>query len=212
MAKVLLGITGSVAAIRTPELVASLLGQGHAVKAIATQASLYFFDPKSLPAGVLYTDADEWPRKSTQDHWHREDAVLHIELRRWADVLVIAPLDANTLAKLAGGLCNNCLTCVWRAWDVTRPVLLAPAMNTLMWTHPLTALQLNQLAHLAGMTISSTHQADEQIELINQQRERTMRFVGPISKKLACGDMGQGAMAEVSDILTALSDLLTSQI
>ena len=72
--------------------------------------------------------------------------MLHIELRRWADLLLIAPLDANTLAKLAAGLADNCLTCVWRAWDPARPVVLAPAMNTLMWQHPLTARRLRQLA------------------------------------------------------------------
>ena len=51
----------------------------------------------------------------------RTDDVLHIELRRWADLLLIAPLDANTLAKLASGLSDNCLTCVWRAWDPSGP-------------------------------------------------------------------------------------------
>ena len=75
----------------------------------------------------------------------RTDEVLHIELRRWADVLLIAPLDANTLAKLAVGLSDNCLTCVWRAWDPVRPVILAPAMNTLMWEHAITARHLSQL-------------------------------------------------------------------
>ena len=65
-------------------------------------------------------------------------------------LLLIAPLDANTLAKLANGLADNCLTCVWRAWDRTRPVVLAPAMNTLMWEHPLTGRHLRQLAADAG--------------------------------------------------------------
>jgi len=76
----------------------------------------------------------------------RGDDVLHIELRRWADLFVIAPLDANTLGKLAAGLADNCLTCVWRAWDPERPAVLAPAMNTLMWRHPATARCLRQLA------------------------------------------------------------------
>ena len=57
--------------------------------------------------------------------WHRVgDEVLHIELRRWADVIVVAPLSANSLAKLAGGLCDNLLTCVLRAWDFSRPALV----------------------------------------------------------------------------------------
>src|SRR5207244_10305246 len=74
------------------------------------------------------------------------ESVPHIELRKWADLLCIAPLDANTLAKLANGLADNCLTCVWRAWELARPVVLAPAMNTLMWDHPLTRRHLRQIA------------------------------------------------------------------
>src|SRR5204862_6344568 len=98
----------------------------------------------------LILDADEWPGRGQGGHYRRDDQVLHIELRRWADVLVIAPLDANTLAKLANGLTDNCLTCVWRAWEPSRPAVLAPAMNTLMWRHPATARHLRQLAADAG--------------------------------------------------------------
>src|SRR5205823_969202 len=99
---------------------------------------------------VLTLDEDEWPGQKYQ----RGDTVLHIELRRWADLFLVAPLDANTLAKLANGLSDNCLTCVWRAWDPARPVMLAPAMNTLMWEHPLTARHLRQLAADAGASES----------------------------------------------------------
>src|SRR5262249_40126548 len=127
VANVLLGVTGSVAAVRVPALYAQLKERGHRVKAVATPASLYFFDPAALdPAGparpgrnrdVVVRDEDEWPGRD-EGHLHQlGDPVTHIELRRWADLLVIAPLDANTLAKLAGGLADNCLTCVWRAWD-----------------------------------------------------------------------------------------------
>ena len=151
MARVLLGVTGSVAAIKTPLLFAALKAAGHAVRVVATTPALYFFDPAELTPPrrdpeVVVLDEDEWPGREQGRRWRREDPVLHIELRRWADVLLIAPLDANTLAKLAGGLADNCLTCVWRAWDPARPVVLAPAMNTLMWQHPLTARHLRQLA------------------------------------------------------------------
>src|SRR5439155_25384267 len=114
----------------------------------------YFFEPSAIaptPAGkrnpeVVILDEDEWPG----ERYRRGDAVLHIELRRWAEVLLIAPLDANTLAKLALGLTDNCLTCVYRAWERARPVLLAPAMNTLMWEHPATQRQLVQIAQDFG--------------------------------------------------------------
>ena len=134
---VLLGMTGSVAAIKTPVLYQALREAGHTVRIVATKASTYFFDPANLsstPNGrrdpaIVSLDEDEWPG----ERYERDAPVLHIELRRWADLFLIAPLDANTLAKLACGLADNCLTCVWRAWDITRPVVLAPAMNTLMW-------------------------------------------------------------------------------
>src|SRR5262245_20486764 len=78
------------------------------------------------------------PGAASGASYQRDDPVLHIELRRWADLLVIAPLDANTLAKLAYGLSDNLLTCLYRAWDRRRPIVLAPAMNTFMWENPLT--------------------------------------------------------------------------
>jgi phosphopantothenoylcysteine decarboxylase len=204
-----LGVTGSVAAIRTPALYRSLVGSGHDVKVIATEAALYFFDPREIgkpdssgrDQQALILDADEWPGRGEGGRYRRDDPVLHIELRRWADVLVIAPLDANTLAKLANGLCDNCLTCVWRAWDTTRPVILAPAMNTLMWEHPLTARHLRKLISAEP----PPNLKDEQlIDWINSQNQ-VLRIVGPIEKNLACGEIGMGAMAEVEEILQAVN-------
>ncbi len=174
MANVLLGVTGSVAAIKTPELFADLRRRGHRIKVVATRAALYFFDPAMLAPDTVVRDEDEWPG----ERYQRGDDVLHIELRRWAELLLVAPLDANTLAKFANGLCDNCLTCVWRAWDPARPVLLAPAMNTFMWEHPLTARHLRQLA-------------------IDASR---LQLIPPVSKELACGDIGVGAMATVAEI------------
>src|SRR5262249_44727762 len=126
MANVLLGVTGSVAAVRTPPLYEQLKQADHRVKVVATQAALYFFDPAALDPlprerpernpEVVQLDEDEWPGRLTGRRYQREDPVLHIELRRWADLFLLAPLDANTLAKLAHGLADNCLTCVWRAW------------------------------------------------------------------------------------------------
>jgi phosphopantothenoylcysteine decarboxylase len=106
--------------------------------------------------------------------------VLHIELRKWADLFLIAPLDANTLAKVANGICDSCLTSVYRCWDLTRPVVIAPAMNTLMWEHPVTDRNLKQL----------------------QQDCKILRICWPQEKLLACGDMGTGAMASIPEILS----------
>jgi phosphopantothenoylcysteine decarboxylase len=214
MANVLLGVTGSVAAIKTPDLAEELRRAGHAVRVVATRAALYFFDPAALTPGrtsrdpaVVTLDEDEWPGLDAGQRWQRGDAVLHIELRRWADLLVIAPLDANTLAKLAAGLCDNCLTCVWRAWEPARPALLAPAMNTLMWQHPATARQLRQLAADAGAAPPDGLSLDDLVAWINE-RCAALGVVAPATKKLACEDVGVGALAGLGDIVAAVAAAL----
>lgn len=205
MAKVLLGVTGSVAAVKTPELFARLREADQDVKVVATRAALYFFEPTFAERGRdFFLDDDEWPGRDAGRRYQRDDPVLHIELRRWADLLLIAPLDANTLAKLAGGLCDNCLTCVWRAWDTQRPVVLAPAMNTLMWEHPLTRRHLRQLLLDGDAAIPLELDQDGVVDWINRLADK-LRIVPPISKRLACGDVGVGAMAAVDDIVAAVN-------
>ena len=199
MANVLLGATGSVAAIRVPALFDALTADGHSVKVVATDAATYFFDPAPL-RDVLTLDADEWPG----ERYARNDPVRHIELRNWADVFVIAPLDANTLAKLAMGLCDNCLTCVWRAWDPGKPVVLAPAMNTLMWEHPFTRKHLRAVAADFGAGELPAVLDEEALVAAINERAKGLRIVGPISKRLACGDVGVGALAEVPEIVAAV--------
>ncbi|KAJ2777639.1 hypothetical protein H4R18_005050 [Coemansia javaensis] len=185
--RVLLGATGSVASIKVPALARSIVQQGLAqglrieVAVAASASALHFFRREQLPeTGVtLYTDRDEWAQ------WKKiGDPVLHIELRRWADVCVVAPLDANTLAKVANGFCDNLLTCVLRAWDMAKPRIVCPAMNPMMWEHPITSTQLAALEGL-GFTV-----------------------VSPVSKTLACGDFGMGAMAEPEVIAKAVVEHL----
>jgi phosphopantothenoylcysteine decarboxylase len=104
-----------------PQLCDQLVQLGCEVKVISTKSGLYFFSQGQLPEGVgpIAGDEDEW-----HDWKAVGDPVLHIELRRWADVYVVAPLSANSLAKLATGLCDNLVTCVARAWDFKRPMLV----------------------------------------------------------------------------------------
>ena len=134
--------------------------------------------------------------------------MLHIELRKWADLLLIAPLDANTLAKLAVGLCDNCLTCVWRAWDMTKPVVLAPAMNTLMWQHPFTRRHLRAIAADMGASHIPGHLEEDQLIAQINDRSRQLRVVSPVSKQLACGDVGTGGLAEVAEIVAAVNGIV----
>jgi phosphopantothenoylcysteine decarboxylase len=213
MANVLLGVTGSVAAILTPDLYQQLKQAGHQVKVVATQAALYFFDPAALDPihgarnpEVVVLDADEWPGFAEGRRWQRGEPVLHIRLRRWAEVLLIAPLDANTLAKLANGMTDNCLTCVWRAWEPARPVVLAPAMNTRMWEHPATARHLRQLAADGGASIGPDVAIDEVGQQINQACPQ-LRIVPPQAKLLADGDYGVGALAPLDQIVATVAEV-----
>lgn len=211
MANILLGVTGSVAAIHTPELFRALKQAGHQVKVVATDAACYFFDPAAIePASgkrnpeIMVLDEDEWPGQERGRFYQRSDSVLHIELRRWADVLIIAPLDANTLAKLAYGMADNCLTCVARAWDRKRPVILAPAMNTLMWEHPATMRQLCLLGkdYQAG-AIPTNLDLSALVVWLNAHCS-TLRILYPATKQLACDDVGVGAMADRNSVLEAV--------
>ncbi len=216
MPRILLGVTGSVAAIRTPALVHSLREAGHEVRVVATESSLYFFDPAeldpprsssedaALPPGPLYRDADEWPSGG----YRRGDPVLHIELRKWADIFIVAPLDANTLAKFALGFSDNCLTCVFRAWDFARPVVLAPAMNTLMWDSPVTRRHLAQILADRGDGRAPEGWTLDGADAAFARHAPGIVLVPPQAKRLACGDVGLGAMAEVAAIAEVVRGVL----
>jgi phosphopantothenoylcysteine decarboxylase len=211
--RVLLGVTGSVAAVRTPQIYEMLKSGGYSVRVVATEAALSFVDPRVLvtanghgptpPEKVLLRDEDEWPE---QGLFKLGDPVLHVELRKWADVLVIAPLDAHTLGRLALGLSDNLLTCVYRAWDFNRPVVLAPAMNTLMWEHPATLRHLRQILQDHGGRVAPKAGLDLVCTSINRSCQ-SLRIVPPQSKVLACGDEGNGGLADVTDILAAIQDV-----
>ncbi|KAL9644187.1 hypothetical protein ABK040_005650 [Willaertia magna] len=190
--KVLICVTGSVAAIKIPDLIKefnriskesklSSSGFNFELRIALSSFAQHFVtidQIKKVDESIkCFTDSDEW------NSWSKKgDPVLHIELRKWADVLLFAPLGCNSLAKLANGICDNLVTCVARAWEIgKKPFIVAPAMNTLMWEHPFTLKQLGIL-----------------------QNELTVHVIDPISKLLACGDTGKGAMASVETIVSEL--------
>lgn len=94
----------------------------------------------------VHQDEDEWI-----EPWARDAKILHIELRRWGHLLAIVPMSTNLLAKVTGGLCDDLLTCVIRAWDIdsSNPkratIIASPSMNSMMWAHPLTVKQIRIL-------------------------------------------------------------------
>ncbi|CAM40308.1 conserved hypothetical protein [Leishmania braziliensis MHOM/BR/75/M2904] len=260
----LLLITGSVAAIKTGLLLDQLSTERCNIRIAATKAAFHFLrraqpSKTGIPFQSIIADEQEWSEWQAMN-----DAVVHIELRRWADLVVIAPLDANTLAKVATGLCDNLVSNIMRAWEVKqKPVILCPAMNTAMWMHPITAKQLDQLAEWycepdarictlcsevikaslpvdgsfalpATATVKESEEANaKEIEhsatpttnassslavgatgaiataaaatalgppLPVTLRESMYLVVGPVSKNLACGDIGMGGMASVEEI------------
>src|SRR5699024_4343291 len=123
------------------------------IRIVATEPSLHFFNLEEVrarlpPESAILRDADEWAA------WKAiGDPVVHIDLRNWADICVIAPLDANTLGKIANGICDNLVTCVLRAWDMSKPLLYAPAMNVHMWDHPLTKRSISVLQELGYLQV-----------------------------------------------------------
>ena len=194
---VILGMTGSVASIKARELITKLAFLAAprlpSLKVVATKAAKHFFNWEELNefwfhhAVEFHSDEEEW-----RDWKKVGDPVLHIELRRWADILVIAPCSANTLAKLANGLCDDLLSCIVRAWDFKDPtklLVIAPAMNTMMWESPFTQKHLETLVELGGGTMDD---------------QKRVQIIGPVEKTLACGDVGNGAMASPEDIALLL--------
>lgn len=133
--KILVGITGSIAAYKTITLVRLLIKAGAEVKVVMTNAAKEFASPV-----VLSTLSKN---KVTYDLVEGDDWSNHVMLGRWADVFVIAPLSCNTMAKMANGLCDNFLLAVYLS--ATCPVVIAPAMDEDMWHHPSTQRNLEQL-------------------------------------------------------------------
>jgi phosphopantothenoylcysteine decarboxylase/phosphopantothenate--cysteine ligase len=179
--RVLIAVGGGIAAYKVCELVSTLFKSGLEVRVILTKSAQEFITPLTLATlsrHQAYTDDDFWQPIYTRP--------LHIELGEWADLIVIAPLTANTLAKLAYGMADNLLTNTVLA--STCPVLLAPAMNTDMWEQ--VAVQRNW-----------------------QQLLTDSRFYGMEtgSGLLACDRIGAGRMAEAAEIFIYIQSLLYTQ-
>ncbi|KAK6400020.1 hypothetical protein LTR95_019359 [Oleoguttula sp. CCFEE 5521] len=230
---VLLAATGSVATIKIP-LIIEALGRHSSlsIRLLLSHSAAEFLQSQSaeqpsltsiaaLPnVDGIFFDEDEWRKP-----WVRGDSILHIELRRWADLMVIAPLSANSLAKISQGFSDSIVTSVVRAWDhsglidgarpgVTLPyppslpvskleklpeqfrrgrkgIVVAPAMNTAMWTHPVTAKQISVLEQEWGV-----------------DKGGWFEVLRPVEKTLACGDTGSGAMRDWKEIVSIVEGRL----
>jgi phosphopantothenoylcysteine decarboxylase/phosphopantothenate--cysteine ligase len=191
MARILLGVSGGIAAYKALELVRLATAAGHAVRAIQTPASQRFVGAASLQAltgAPVLTDEFErdpargaFPDQAPPDH----DPLSHLELVRNADVFVVAPASANTIAKLAAGLADNLLTSA--ALAAGCPLLVAPAMNHHMWEHPATRANVATL------------------------RARGVTVLEPATGRLASkGEWGSGRLPEPASVLAAIDALITA--
>ncbi len=176
--EIVLGVTGGIAAYKSAEIVSRLRHLGANVHVIMTRNATEFVAPltfQTLSANPVVTDTFQTP-----ETWNVE----HVALAQRAEVFVIAPATANIMAKMAAGIADDMLSTTVLATKA--PVLLAPAMNTGMWTAAATQANLRTL------------------------QERGVHFVGPDSGILACGDTGAGRMSEPAAIVEAIEGLLTS--
>jgi phosphopantothenoylcysteine decarboxylase/phosphopantothenate--cysteine ligase len=178
--KVLLGVSGGIAAYKAADLVSRCRKEDWSVRVVMTRGAQQFVTPltfEALSGHPVMTDA--LATGATPDG---VSAIEHIRWAKWADVAIVAPLTSSTLAKLATGLADDALTTVWMALPRSVPSLLAPAMNTAMWEQPVVQRNLRWLAEL----------------------ERHV-LVPPVAKRLACGDVGVGGLAEVDTLVAALA-------
>ncbi len=162
--KVLIKITGSIAAYKSAYLISKLIQAGFEVEVAATSSALKFIGQatiEGLTHRPVYTDSFEPGRMMS-----------HIDLTKWADLTIVVPADANTINKFANGIADNLITSLFLAHDREKPYLIAPAMNTAMFTHPATQASLNKLSEW-GIHILPTD-------------------VG----YLACGDEGEGKLLD----------------
>ena len=172
--RVLLGVTGSIAAYKTAWLVRDLVKAGAEVQVVMTPAAHDFVTPLTLATLSKRPVLTDLFLRNGSGSWND-----HVSLGRWADVLVVAPASAHTLAKMAQGLCDNLLLATWLS--ATCPVYVAPAMDLEMFADPATAHNLDLL------------------------RQRGVHTIGPESGELASGLEGAGRMTEPMDIVHRLA-------
>ncbi|MDD5214516.1 MAG: bifunctional phosphopantothenoylcysteine decarboxylase/phosphopantothenate--cysteine ligase CoaBC [Methylococcales bacterium] len=178
--RILLAVTGGIAVYKSLELLRLLKKQGAEVRVVMTKAAIAFVQPLSFQA--LSGHAVHCELLDTE----AENAMGHIELARWADVFVIAPATANTLANFAHGLAEDLLSTLYLA--TTCPIYVAPAMNHVMWNHPATQ---------SNVKILQNH---------------GINLISPESGEQACGEIGIGRMAEPETVCQRLiSDLTMPQ-
>lgn len=178
MTKITLAVTGSIAAYKAADLVSLLTKQGHELTVLMTRAATQFITPLTLQVLSKH--------KVHLDIMDEEQpaVVNHIELAKQTELFLVAPATADTISRLAQGRTDDIVTSVALALEPGTPKYLAPAMNTKMYQHPLT---------------------QRNIEIL---KKIDYNMIQPKKSLLACGDFGEGALAELADIVSALQPSL----
>ena len=174
--KIIIGITGSVAAFKSIQLISDLVKQGYQIEVMMSESATRFVTPvciQSLTKRKVYVDTfdDENPA-----------IITHVDIVKDADLFMVVPASAHTIAKLAYGMADNMLTSAFLA--ATCPKLIAPAMNVHMYENPITQKNMQLL------------------------KETGVVFVEPISGLLACGDTGNGKLADEDTLLEMIDYML----
>src|SRR3984885_715744 len=176
--RILVGVTGGIAAYKSPELVRRLRDRGADVQVVMTSGAQRFITPLTLQAvSGRPVRTDLWDATA-------EAAMGHIELARWAELVLIAPASAGFIARLATGQADDLLTTLCLASEA--PLAIAPAMNRVMWAHPATRANVATL------------------------EERGVTVLGPAVGEQACGEVGAGRMDEPLEIINGVMTLLRS--
>lgn len=171
--KILLGICGSISAYKSYELLRTYIKNGHCVKVVLTKGSLHFVSPlifKSLGAKEVYTHNEDFNLAKVSD-----GNVIHIDLVKWSNRIIIAPASANSIAKLASGICDDLLGSILLASN--KETIIYPAMNTRMFENEITQRNFNALS-----------------------RQKNIYIHPPIYGELACKDVGVGKLPDVETI------------
>jgi phosphopantothenoylcysteine decarboxylase / phosphopantothenate---cysteine ligase len=170
--RILLGVTGGIAAYKSPDLVRRLIERGADVQVVMTSAAQRFVSPMTFQAvSGRPTRSDLWDGTA-------EAAMGHIELARWAQLVLVAPASADFIARMAGGRADDLLATLCLATEA--PIVLAPAMNRVMWTNKATQANVDTLI------------------------TRGIRILGPASGNQACGEVGPGRMWEPAKLAESL--------
>jgi len=184
---ILLGVTGGISVYKMPTVIGLMKRKGHQVRIVMTKHATEFVSPltfQAISGGPVFVEMFVPPKLFN---------IEHVDLAKEAELVLIAPATANIIGKIANGIADDLLTTIVSATPIDKPVVFAPAMNTEMWDNPIVQQNVAKLKDISTRKDPSLPK---------------YRFIEPIEKWLACGDLAKGALVEPVTIVTALEQLL----